>query len=109
MSWTRWGSPCYFTMPPHLYVANECPNCPGSSVYVYETGTDEKPEFECCACRLFDGEFRCATEEEMEQHLAEHVAAGDHVRPTLLPGASLEIRDEWKGTVWDRSADEAVG
>ena len=90
MSWTRWGSKCWNTFP-HVYDCDlhDGP-CPGSSVYVFESDRG----FECCGCGLdgediVEGSFVCETKEEMKEHLRRHVDAGDHVRPSLLPGADL--------------------
>lgn len=85
MSWTRFGSKCTGTIVPHP--ANDvCPpdTCPGSDVYVYH---HVDGGFACCMCRLLEdplGEFRVDTEDEMIAHLHEHVAAGHHVRPSIL-------------------------
>jgi len=82
MSWVRWGSPCWASIP--KYECNErCENCPGSSVYVYE---DTEDKIVCCG-----DDFKCDTEAEMVAHLKEHKAKGDHVRPSLI------LSDEEKG------------
>jgi hypothetical protein len=79
MSWCRWGSLCWETMP-RIYLADlDCESCPGSSVYVYEVGDDL---YECCACDISEtGRF---SEAGMLAHLLEHDARGDHVRRSLL-------------------------
>ena len=78
MSWTRWGSSCGNSWPPHP--ANEvCKDCPGSTVYVYESDKG----FECCGCNRL-GDFTAKTRRRMKAHLKWHVSLGDHVRPSLL-------------------------
>lgn len=85
MSWVRWGSPCWASVP--AYSVNEsCPreSCPGSDVYVYEHADGG---FACCCCPLLGGEledFRALDAAGMRTHLREHREAGHHVRPSLL-------------------------
>lgn len=84
MSWARFGSKCQNTITPEPEnAACAWKTCPGSDVYVYE-GDDG---LRCDLCALLPGDFPrfvCKTGDEMRAHLREHVAAGHHVRPSLL-------------------------
>ena len=86
MSWCRFGSRCWATIP--VLVANvSCKeDCPGSDLYVFEHVSGS---FVCDMC-LLDSKgrrFEAATEEAMLDHIEQHVAAGHHVRPSLRRGA----------------------
>lgn len=78
MSWVRMGSPCWSGGTG--FACDECPDCPGSSVYVYEEGDDRVV---CCMCALSEND-PTLTEDGMREHLRAHVAAGHHVRKSLL-------------------------
>lgn len=95
MSWCRWGSRCTSTTPAYK-VDEECRDCPGSDVYVYESTIG----LICCGCFLTGGEgFICQTEVEMFKHLLEHDKAGHHVRRSLLERAKgnnePEVSEDW--------------
>lgn len=96
MSWCRWGSLCDATFPYNYKVNEECKDCPGSDVYIFESATDGK--FECCDCGLAnsDSDFRAGTAAEMLEHILKHEAAGHHVRRSLVAearGEKLELTD----------------
>ena len=95
MSWCRFGSPCDCTSPFQYKADEACERCPGSALYVYE----DVGRIVCCCCSLApeDEDFFAKDEAEMNRHLLQHDANGDHVRKSLLAlarGEELELTRE---------------
>jgi hypothetical protein len=70
-----------------------CTPCPGSSVYVYE---HVNGQYVCdwCSLRSDDEDATFPTEDAMVEHLRAHVAAGNHVRRSLLLSDEERLADE---------------
>lgn len=75
---------------------------PTSDVYVYEARRADVPVLHCCSCTLTADDvtqrvcFEAGTAVEMDDHLLDHVAAGDMVPANLIgsmldPGAAGEL------------------
>ncbi len=110
MSWVRFGSVCGNAFPPNE-LNDVCPDdkCPGSDLYIFERGENE---VECCGCAF--GEYFFGNEEQMLDHIDRHVAAGHHVRRSLLrdpskfnPGSSLRTMSakEFSSELWARARE----
>ena len=108
MSWCRWSSPCWASMPSEPINEAACgEKCPGSSVYAYERQHPNGSEdfaITCCCGSGDDGadgaDFIAYSVAGMVAHLRGHVWAGDHVRPGLWHDDSelvktLVERGEW--------------
>lgn len=86
MSWVRWGSRCHQGYPFREDTACDPAACPGSDVYVYDSGDGVV----CCECSLreavdgWSGDHVALNEAAMVEHLKEHIAAGHHVPRSLL-------------------------
>jgi hypothetical protein len=100
MSWCRWGSLCTNSIPGYA-VDELCEDCPGSSLYVYESSNGF---LVCCSCPFDRSEepadYEAETEEQMLRHLIEHHKNGQHVRRSLLWravfGTEPDLTSEWK-------------
>jgi hypothetical protein len=88
MSYVRWGSKCQNTID-EMPEDKACPDdtCPGSTLYIFDHCDGY---ICCCMCPLLKtseplGEdFKAFSDAEMAAHLEEHVAAGHHVRLSVL-------------------------
>lgn len=109
MSLVRWGSFCTFASFPWLKWCHDgVETCPGSSVYVYESGDGV---YTCCGCSLReidgDGEYDY---DALAVHLRRHHDCGDHV-PLVLFDETTRAREDaflasmtneqWQGWVQD--------
>jgi hypothetical protein len=101
MSLCRFRSPCD-SLAFHRYEEDiACDPCPGSELYIIETGDDV---YECVWCKL--GDSSPMTYEATMAHILAHDAAGHHVRKSLVIQARGEVPTPTKETAeflkeWD--------